>query len=284
MPIMSNLGELFNRWKARVSARKEQGDYVDVKAAPPAEVPARPTTKTHGWWLHRLRPGARREEQMAALQSGYQEVLELIRSIREHLARQQEGQERVLHHLDRIPDAVRGLTRHAEQQTEMFGLIRQQIETNVSRDQKMVESIGRFNDTLSGLDATHRNTVDAVSSLVTRSERRLAVMMGLLALIALLVLASFVFLGLRLQPGVVTGSARIAEPTAAPVEVSGALVAPAMPEPAAPPAEVPPADTPAAVSPLPPEPAGDEAGAEPVPEEVLIAPPPAPARKARRTR
>lgn len=66
------------------------GPAGSIDVTPGSEKPARgaePPPAREGW-LARWRPGSRRDRQIAWLQAGYSEMLDMVRSIRQHLDRQ----------------------------------------------------------------------------------------------------------------------------------------------------------------------------------------------------
>ena len=119
-------------------------------------------------WLSRWQPSSKRDRQIAWLQAGYSETLDLLRSIRQHLDRQEDVQVKMANVLDRLPESMEGLksvNKAAEQQVVILGLLRQQIEAGVQHDQKLVESMNKFNQTLGLMDETSRNSGRTVTDL-----------------------------------------------------------------------------------------------------------------------
>ncbi|MBU1693377.1 MAG: hypothetical protein KKC51_05370 [Verrucomicrobia bacterium] len=196
----------FVGWWKRVWRRDLSGDYLPVTPdsttgeSEPGPAPEKSARLIH--W-----PGSRRDRQLAALQQGYVEMLGLMRGIREHLEKQQGVQEKMVQVLDRLPDSMDGLKnvgRAAEQQVEVMSLLRQQIEAGVSHDQQLVESMNRFNQTLSVMDQTSRTSGRAVEQLIGKasdsekmlrdtmehSERRFMIVTGVFALIAVLMVGT----------------------------------------------------------------------------------------------
>jgi hypothetical protein len=200
-----------------------------------------PTPEKPGRLIHW--PGSRRDRQLAALQEGYVEMLSLMRGIREHLEKQQGVQEKMVQVLTRLPESMDGLKnvgRAAEQQVEVMSLLRQQIESGASHDRQLVESMNRFNQTLSVMDQTSRTSGRAVEQLIgkaadsekilhdamERSERRFMVITGIFALVAVLVAGTVLALA---WVGHAASSRESVEPPPAPMSVPD--VKPAAPVP-----------------------------------------------------
>ena len=163
-------------------------------------------------WLSRWRPSSKRDRQIAWLQAGYSETLDLLRSIRQHLDRQEDVQVKMANVLDRLPESMEGLksvNKAAEQQVVVLGLLRQQIEAGVQHDQKLVESMNKFNETLGLMDETSRNSGRTVTDLIEkaknsesllrevieRSERRFVWVTMSFALVVMLAAAAFFYFG-----------------------------------------------------------------------------------------
>ena len=191
-------------------------------------------------------PVSKRDRQIAGLQAGYTEMLDLVRGLREHLERQQQVQEKMVQVLDRLPDSIDGLKnvgKAAEQQVEVLSLLRNQIEAGTRHDQQLVDSMKQFNQTLSVMDETSRHSGRAVNQLVEkaaesertlreameRSERRFLVALGFFAAIAVLSVGVVLWVTWR------EGRA----PTTLPVETPAPALS-TTPEPTPPAAEMPP--------------------------------------------
>lgn len=144
-----------------------------------------------------LRRGSTREQQLATLQAGYVEVLDLVRGIRGHLERQGASQEKLLDLLSTIGESAAGLKdigKTAEKQTETLQLMRAQLEQSVDQGHKLVGSLDRFNTTMQGMDRSSRETAGTLTSLVEsmrnsesimrehleKAERRMAIFVGVL--------------------------------------------------------------------------------------------------------
>lgn len=124
-----------------------------------------------GWW-QRWRNPSRQERQLASLQSGYFEMIDLVRSIRDHLDRQQNVQSKVVEVLAKVPEALDGmktLNAAANQQVEVLNVLRQQVESSVAHDRQLVDSMNRFNHTLTSMDETSRRSSSTISDLIARS-------------------------------------------------------------------------------------------------------------------
>jgi hypothetical protein len=171
-----------------------------------------PPVVQKGTWLSRWRPRSKRDRQIAWLQAGYSETLDLLRAIRQHLDRQEDVQVKMANVLDRLPESMEGLksvNKAAEQQVVILGLLRQQIEAGVQHDQKLVESMNKFNETLGLMDETSRNSGRTVTDLIEkaknsesllrevieRSERRVVWVTTLFGLVIVLAATAFLYFG-----------------------------------------------------------------------------------------
>ena len=102
---------------------------------------------------------------MQTLQSGYVEMLDLMRSISSHLDQQAQSQTRLLQSLECFPEAVDGLKhvgKATAQQTEVLKLVRDQLESTAQHEQDIVGSMDGFNRTLHLMDETNRTTSSTV--------------------------------------------------------------------------------------------------------------------------
>jgi len=223
--------DLTSRWRKQ-GAGDGAAEYIDVT---PAAGPVAPPAARESW-LSRLRPGSKRDRQIAWLQAGYSEMLELMRTIRQHLERQEDVQHKMVSVLERVPESMeslKGITRVAEQQGEMINLLRQQTEAAAAHDRELIESMNRFNQTLGLLDETSRNSGRTVANLVEksresedllrrvieRSERRIMVVIGIFIAVVVLAVGGLVYYGTN---GRVGGAAGSPEEAAVPVMVEEA--------------------------------------------------------------
>jgi len=105
---------------------------------------------------------SRKKQQAVAMQNGYLEMVDLARSIRTHLDRQEDVQARVLTMLEKVPDTM-------DRQHEVMTLFKQQLEGNLENDRKLTESMGQLNGTLSGMDESQKASTRTVTDLIHRS-------------------------------------------------------------------------------------------------------------------
>lgn len=204
---MGKMSDFMAKWKKQPSP----DNRVDVAPASGERTKAAPAVQKESW-LARWRPVSKRDRQIAWLQAGYSETLDLMRSIRQHLDRQEDIQVKMANVLDRLPESMDGLksvNKAAEQQVEVLGLLRQQIEANVHHDRKLVESMDKFNQTLGLMDETSRNSGRTVTDLIEkakssetllrevieRSERRFMFVTTLFVLVIIGAAAAFYYLG-----------------------------------------------------------------------------------------
>jgi hypothetical protein len=138
---------------------------------------------------HTLLPPSHKKQQIAALQSGYEEMLDLSRSIRDHLDSQQALQLKIGETLDQVPEAVghlRQICRNADRQSEAIS--------------SLVESTC--------------TTQEMLQKLVLRSERRMVLLLTLFLLVVMTVVGGGVYLALPL----LKQNAPVSEQTPASVE------------------------------------------------------------------
>ena len=207
-PEMKNLGQ-------KPPVRKSIAPDVEVQPPPKSSGGSGqnlPTVQRQGW-VSKVLGRSRRDQQIQTLQSGYVEMLDMMRSITNHLDRQAQGQDQLLKTLDHFPDAVEGLRnvgKATEQQTEVLGMVRTQLETNAAHEHEIIKSMEGFNKTLNLMDETSRNTASTIGDLVEstrdsedelramleRSEKRSALLTGILGVIGLLAIGSALYVGL----------------------------------------------------------------------------------------
>jgi hypothetical protein len=124
-------------------------------------------------WLSRVFEGkARREHQLQTLQTGYLEMLQMMRSISSNLDRQSEMHCKLIETLEQFPEALKGMEsvgRATEQQTKMLGAVQQQLTLNAEQDEKMIGSLNSFNETLGVMDETSRRSSETIGTLVDHS-------------------------------------------------------------------------------------------------------------------
>lgn len=165
-----------------------------------------------GGWLSKWRAPKKREQQLATLQQGFTELVDLTRSIREHMDQQARTQKTLVDMMQHIPGAVEGLQsvgKATEQQTETLALLRKQLEAAARNEDHMVESMRSFNQTLTLMDDMSKRTSQTVSSMadrtrdsedmlrtiLERSERRLVYTIATLMVVTLTVLGAGLYIG-----------------------------------------------------------------------------------------
>ncbi len=199
----------FSEWIRNLFRRRSEPpeqDYVPVSPAEPSLAEPKPAASRRSW-LTRWTPGAQRERQIAWLQAGYSEMLNLMRGIHAHLDRQEDVQHKLVAALEQLPpslESLKSLGKAAEQQVEALSLLREQLAQSVQHDQQLADSMNRFNQTLGLLDETARASGRTVAELVQqareedrllhemvrRSERRMMIIVGVFVfVVAMLVVA-----------------------------------------------------------------------------------------------
>ena len=203
--------EFIRKIRERVPPADKVASYIDIMPGSEEKATASPVVRKEAW-LSRWRPGFKRDRQIAWLQAGYSETLDLLRSIRQHLDRQEDVQVKMANVLDRLPESMEGLqsvNKAAEQQVVVLDLLRQQIEAGIQHDRKLVESMNQFNQTLGLMDETSRNSgrtiIDLVEKaknsesllreVIERSERRFVWVTTFFTLVIVLATAAFFYFG-----------------------------------------------------------------------------------------
>ena len=184
------------------------------RTSDPVEIIRNETPKTNtataatSSWLTFWRRPSKRDQQLATLQDGYSEMLELMRTIRQHISLQSANQQELYSHIPTAIDGLEKFGRHAEQQTQLLNVINQQFEKNSRRDEQLSHSMERVSDTLSQMDKNNRETAliiqefaertqvaeDLVRNVLLRSQRRLVFMVVLLLLTTLFVTGTALYM------------------------------------------------------------------------------------------
>jgi len=148
----------------------------------------------------------RRARQLAAMQAAYLELRDLMRTINAHLEDQSRAQARLAEVLTDLPAALDGLRKagdHAQYQTDVL----KQIEEHLSHEAGVLE---RFSSTTSSLEQMGKTSAEMLARLAERSresedllyrvldhsQRRVAMLTTVLAVLTLLVIGTAVYLGL----------------------------------------------------------------------------------------
>lgn len=103
----------------------------------------------------RFRRETKRDRQLATLTDGYQQMVSLMGSIQLHLESQTKSQQHLLNAMENLPEVAAGLKKMgtaAEKQTEVMGLMREQLDSSVQHDKQLVNSMNRFNKTLAAMN------------------------------------------------------------------------------------------------------------------------------------
>ncbi|MBI1372908.1 MAG: hypothetical protein GC159_09125 [Phycisphaera sp.] len=152
-----------------------------------------------GGFLARI-TGSRREQTIQNLQRGYEEVVELMKTVRGHMESQSDRADRLLTLMQRLPEALEALPEtnrnqarmlelinsHLDQQThqaqrlnevigtlansteqnnQVMGVMQQQMDATRETDMKMLESYARMSDTLTGLHDSAKANVSALQTV-----------------------------------------------------------------------------------------------------------------------
>jgi hypothetical protein len=207
----------FLKWRREVSEQSGEAPYIDVTPEKEQTPMASQDEPRKGGWLAKWRAPKRREQQLATLQEGFNELVDLTRAIRAHMDQQAQTQKTLVDMLQHIPGAVEGLQsvgKATEQQTETLSLLRKQLEAAARNEDYMMESMRSFNKTLTLMDEMSQRTSQTVSSMaektrdsedmlrtiLERSERRLVYMIVTLMVVTLTVLGVGLYIGFVGRP------------------------------------------------------------------------------------
>jgi len=209
---MAGWWKRFVKWRREVAEQSGE-PYLDVTPEKEQSVmAAQEEDGRQGGWLSKWRAPKRREQQLATLQQGFSELVDLTRSIRAHMDQQAATQKTLLDMMQQLPGAVEGLKsvgKASEQQTETLALLRKQLESAARNEDHMVESMRSFNKTLTLMDEMSQRTSQTVSSMadrtrdsedmlrniLERSERRLVYTIVTLMVVTLTVLGVGLYVG-----------------------------------------------------------------------------------------
>lgn len=130
-----------------------------VDPVPDTKLPLEPVDtkpkKTRVGFFSRLRRESKRDRQIASLSDGYQQMVDLMGSIQLHLESQTQSQKYLLNAMEHLPEVADGIQKMgtaAEKQTEVLGLMREQLDSSVTHDKQLVDSMKRFNKTLAAMN------------------------------------------------------------------------------------------------------------------------------------
>ncbi len=147
----------------------KEHEYIDVRPENIEEHAAGMEGSQGSGFLSKLHHVSKRDQQIATLQAGYTELLDLVRSIREHLDKQGQAQEQIVASVDRFNNTLT----------------------------LMDETSKRSSDTMAQMAGRARESETLLRTMLERSERRLVI------LICLLLLVTFSVLGFGIYFGVV---------------------------------------------------------------------------------
>jgi len=197
--------------RSTVSDDKQEPEIVDV--TPVVREDQTPEKKSGGWFSWFQKKPKSDERQIKALQQGFSELVDLTRSIREHMDQQTQTQKAVVDLMKHLPGAVEGLQqmgKATEQQSETLALLRRQLESAGRNEEQIVESFRNFNRTLELMDEMSKSTSQTVTSMsertrdseemlrniLERSEKRLMYMIVGLMGATILVLGVGLYIGM----------------------------------------------------------------------------------------
>ena len=151
-------------------------------------------------------PGAKRDQAIQNLQQGFGEVVDLIRTVRTHLDQQDQRSDRMLSLMENLPDALEalpetnrnqarmaeaisthvdqqgrqanrlndalsGLAQASEHQSQVMGVLQQQIEQARQTDEQLLSSFGAMNQTLVQLSESSQANVQAMQRVTEHTEK-----------------------------------------------------------------------------------------------------------------
>lgn len=138
-------------------------ERIESEALAPSAAGGRP------WWKFWARP--RREHQVQALQAGYFELLELVRSIRQHLDGESNNRADFKDAISPLPVALRSMESLSESQKQIvtaLNTLQGSVERSETRDREVLGSMRELNGTLGGIDRTNQRTAETMDRLGDR--------------------------------------------------------------------------------------------------------------------
>lgn len=206
--------------KARKSDA-EKMEVMDPEAEKTKEL-FRPEKQGSRWAFWRR--SSKRDQQLARISEGYLEMVDLVRAIRSQLESQNENNLILRDSLAHLPEAMKGLDSFSKSQRTVGKALKEihgQLKKSGTKDQKLVESMGGFNDTLKGMDDTSKatmktfdrvqermrdsdirmenlfqnvqNTEEKVGETMVRLQRNMAIMQSLFLICLMIVIGVLVF-------------------------------------------------------------------------------------------
>ncbi|MBI1367832.1 MAG: hypothetical protein GC162_04175 [Planctomycetes bacterium] len=88
-----------------------------------------------------LLPGAKRDAAIVDLQKGYMEVVDLMKTVREHLSTQSQRSARLLELMQHLPEALQSLPEHSRNQARMLEVMQMQVEQQNRHASHFAQSI-----------------------------------------------------------------------------------------------------------------------------------------------
>lgn len=211
MPLMDEIRRMFKRTKkqqpvkidlteTQTNGLHRNGDTANGDGDEAAEAHANSTSQ-----LAPARSG--RGRSVAELQRGYDEVMHLVRKISDHLDTQTERTERMMQWMEHMPQALEALPEVSRQnarmieilkehlshinerdsslngtlsrlgdssqhQTEVLGLLQQQLDNSSRSAEQMTETLGSFREALGNLANTNNRSTEILANVVRASEER----------------------------------------------------------------------------------------------------------------
>lgn len=206
--------------KARESEADEM-EVVDEERERRREL-FKPEPPSRGWAFWRR--SSKRDQQLARVSEGYLEMVDLVRAISKQLQSQTENNLILRDSLSHLPEAMKGLESFSKSQRTVGKALKEihgQLKNSGTKEQKLVESMEGFNDTLKGMDDTGRATMktfdrvqermrdsdirmenlfqkvqtseEKVSDTMVRLQRNMAIMQSLFLIVLMIVIGVLVF-------------------------------------------------------------------------------------------
>lgn len=158
---------------------------------------------------------SKREQQIATLQSGYVELMEVNRSIREYMDQQVLAQQRLLSAIEQLPEAAQRLehvSNAVDQQTASLESIREQLGTHQQESREASSAVHGLGETVAQVDQSTKLATERMEALTgkvnaqeqlyrdsfQRLRRNLFVLAGLVLALAALGVGWLVYSSLRL--------------------------------------------------------------------------------------
>lgn len=82
-----------------------------------------------------------KQEVLQKIEEGYDEMIGVVRSVKDHMAKQGERQERLLEMLDGLPEAIKSLPQTMRNQTDVLELLHEELKRQGVKDERLASAL-----------------------------------------------------------------------------------------------------------------------------------------------